>query len=114
MDNSIIVFIKGKWIVKPLSSKSMAWVGVWGGWPPEHRFEKLIPSEDSSALKVAREVAREYGLKLEVRDLASLKGWISARINKVKNTPTIIINNQRIVGVPDKDDLVEIIRNIDS
>jgi len=83
---------------------------VWGGWPPEHRFEKLILGEDMLTLKVAREVAEEHGLKLEVRDLASLRGWISARINKVKSTPTIIINHQRIKGAPSKDKLLEIIR----
>ena len=110
MVKSIIVFIKGEWNVKPYSSKSKAW--AWGGWPPEHRFEKYISREDVLALKVAREVAEEQGLKLKVRDLASLRGWISARINKVKTTPTIIVNNHRIEGVVRKDSLLRIIRSM--
>jgi|GEM_PF-2730141 len=110
MTKSIMVFIKGKWIVKPFSSASKAW--AWGGWAPKDKFEKFVSREDTLALKVAREIAEECELKLEVRDLASLRGWISARINRVKNTPTIIVNNQRIEGVPSKDKLLGTIEKI--
>jgi hypothetical protein len=106
MAKSLTLFIKAKWTVKPFSSKSTVW--VWGGWAPEHKFEKLISKEDTLALKVTREVAEERGLKIKVYDLANIKGWMFAQIKKVKVTPTIIINNHRIEGVPSKDELLAI------
>lgn len=106
MAKSVSLFIKAKWTVKPFSSESTAW--AWGGWAPEHKFEKLISKEDVLALKVTREVAEERGLKIKVYDLANIKGWIFAQIKKVKVTPTIIINNHRIEGVPSKDELLAI------
>lgn len=104
----IKVFIGAKWIVKHFSSDSSAW--AWGGWAPEHEFEKFISRDDVLALKTAREVAEECGLKLKVYDLSSLTGWISAYVNKVKITPTVLINNNRIEGLPSKDELLKIIQ----
>jgi len=106
MAKSVKLFIKAKWNVKPFSSESTAW--AWGGWAPEHKFEKLISKEDMLALKVTKEVAAEHGLKVKVYDLATIKGWIFAQIKKVKITPTIIINNHRIEGIPNKDELLGI------
>jgi len=104
MTPSIKVFVKGTWIIKPFGSDSFAW--VYGGWPPQHRFEKFVSKNDVLALRVAREVAEESGLRLRVYDLAGLRGWIFAHVNKVRLTPTIIINAQRIEGVPSKDELL--------
>jgi hypothetical protein len=106
MTKSIIVFIKVKWAVKPFSSDSHVW--IWGGWAPEHKFEKIISKDDASALKIAREIAQECGLKVKVYDLASFRGWIFAQIKKVKATPTIVMNDHRFEGVPSKDDLLAV------
>jgi len=107
MPKRIMVFVKTKWIVKPFDSQSKAW--VWGGYPPEHRFEKHVSRDDASAMRIAKEVAEEYGLELKIYDLASIRGWFSAKINKVKNTPTIIIGNNRIEGVPNKSQLLRMV-----
>jgi signal recognition particle subunit SEC65 len=109
MVKSITVFIRTKWIVKPFSSSSSAW--LYGGWPPEDKIEKELSREDALMLKNTKEVAEELGLSFDVRDLGTPRGWISAVISKVKSTPTVMIDECRVEGVVSKDDILRIIKN---
>jgi len=111
MARSIKVFIRGEWVVKPFSSNSSVW--VWASWTPEHRFEKFVSKDEVLALKMATEVAEECGLDVKVYDVANLRGWIFAHVKGVKVTPTIIINNHWIEGLPSRDEILRIIEHVE-
>jgi hypothetical protein len=100
----IIVFIKTTWVIKPYSSDRGPL--AQGSWPPENSFERVMSKRDVLALEAAKEVAEEFGLRLQVRDLATPRGWFSALINRVKATPTVIIGDLRIKEISSKDDLL--------
>jgi len=112
MAASVRIFVKGEWNVEPFKSESSAW--AWGGWPPEHRFEKLVKREDLFAAQVARALAQECGLKLHLYDLTGLKGWIIGHVYHVKTTPTIIVGDQRIEGPPSKEQFLQLLQRIKS
>jgi glutaredoxin len=65
--------------------------------------EKVISEEDKAALKLVKELYAEKSLRFRVIDVASLKGKLMARLKGVKTTPTIIVGNSRLVGVPQKE-----------
>jgi hypothetical protein len=56
-------------------------------------------------------VAEELGLNFEVRDLGTPRGWISAKISRVKSTPTVMIDERRVEGVVSKDEILRIVKN---
>jgi protein-disulfide isomerase len=68
------------------------------------KTEKVISEEDKTALKLVKELAAEKSLKFRVIDVASLKGKLRARLKGVKATPTIIVGNDRLTGVPRKEE----------
>ncbi len=111
MVRSITVFIRTKWIVKPFSSSSSAW--LYGGWPPEDKIEKELSRDDTLMLKNTKEVAEELRLSFDVRDLGTPRGWISAMASRVKSTLTVMIDERRVEGVVSKDDILRIIKNKD-
>jgi protein-disulfide isomerase len=74
------------------------------------RTEKVISEEDKAALKLVEEFAAEKKLKFRVVDVATLKGKLMARLRGVKATPTIIIGNNRLTGVPRKEEFAAILK----
>ncbi len=68
------------------------------------KTEKVISEEDKAALKFVEELAAEKNLRFRIIDVASLKGKLRARLKGVKATPTIILGNNRVVGVPKKEE----------
>ncbi len=65
-----------------------------------------MPEADASALKIAREVCEQQGLKLRIYNISTLGGRMRARLKGVKKTPTILIGNESLVGVIRKEELV--------
>ena len=68
------------------------------------KTEKVISEEDEAALKLVEELAAEKNLRFRVIDVAGLKGKLRARLKGVKATPTIIVGNNRLIGVPKKEE----------
>lgn len=68
------------------------------------KTEKVISEENEATLKLVKELATEKNLRCQVIDVASLKGKLRARLKAVKATPTIIVGNNRIVGVPQREE----------
>lgn len=68
------------------------------------KTEQVISEEDKAALKLVEEFAAEKNLRFRVIDVASLKGKLRARLKGVKATPTIIVGNNRLIGVPKKEE----------
>ncbi|MDH7564404.1 MAG: hypothetical protein QHH24_05970 [Candidatus Bathyarchaeota archaeon] len=101
MRKSITIYVKSEWKIKPFASTFTT------GHLPQHKIERFIWREDATMLKVATEVAAELGLKLEVWDLATPRGWFNALINNVKKMPTIIFSDHRLQGVVSKAELVD-------
>lgn len=66
------------------------------------KSEKIISEEDKAALKLVEELAAQNSLRLRVIDVASLRGNLRARLKGIKATPTIIVGNNRLIGVPRK------------
>lgn len=75
-----------------------------------YKSEKIIPETDQSALKVAEEVSKETGAKLKIYNISTLKGRMRARLKGIKDTPTIVIGENKIKGVPKRDQLVSLLK----
>jgi hypothetical protein len=72
--------------------------------------QKIISEEDKAALKVVEELAAENSLRLRIIDIASLKGNLRARLKGIKATPTIIVGNNRLIGVPRKEEFEALLK----
>lgn len=68
------------------------------------KSEQVLSEEDKSALKLIEEFAAEKNLRFRVIDVASLKGHLRARLKGVRATPTIIVGNNRLIGVSKKEE----------
>ena len=74
------------------------------------KTEKVISKEDEAALKLVEEIATEKNIRFQVIDVAGLKGKLRARLKGVKTTPTIIVGNNRLLGVPQKKEIEPFLR----
>lgn len=68
------------------------------------KTEKIISDEDETALQLVKTLTAKKDFKIRVVDVASLKGKMKAKLKGVKATPTIIVGNNRLVGVPKKEE----------
>jgi hypothetical protein len=82
----------------------------WCTFKETYKSEKVMPETDKAALEVAREIAKETGVKLRIYDISSFKGKIKASLRGVRKTPTIIIGKKRMEGVPKKEQLYSLVR----
>jgi hypothetical protein len=71
---------------------------------------KATSEEDEAVLNLVRELAANRGLKFQVIDVASLNGKLKARLNGIKATPTIIVGNNRLIGVPKKEEFEALLK----
>ena len=74
------------------------------------KTEEIMSEENEAALKLVEELAAEKNLRCRVIDVTSLKGRLRARLKGVKSTPTIIVGNNRIVGMPQKEEFEVLLR----
>jgi hypothetical protein len=74
------------------------------------KTEKIISEEDKAALKLVKELAVEKNLRFRVIDVASLRGKLRARLKGVRATPTIIVGNSRLTGVPKKEEFEALLK----
>ena len=68
------------------------------------KTERVMSEEDKAALELVKELAEEKNFKFQVIDVASLKGKLRAKLRRVKTTPTIIVDNNRLTGVPQREE----------
>ena len=68
------------------------------------KTEKIISDDDKAALQLVKTLTAKKDFKIRVVDVASLKGKMKAKLKGVKATPTIIVGNNRLVGVPKKEE----------
>ena len=62
------------------------------------RTEKVMSESDQAAIKIAKEIAGEKGLSVDIYNIRNARGRIMAKLRHVKTTPTIIIGHSRIEG----------------
>ena len=74
------------------------------------KTEKVVSEEDKAVLKLIKELAAEKNFRFRVIDVASLNGKLRARLRGVKATPTIIVGNGRLTGVPQKEEVEALLR----
>jgi hypothetical protein len=110
MTKFITVFIRTTWVIKPYSSGDSPL--AQGSWPPENIVTRVMSRRDALALEAAKEVAEEFRMRLEVRDLATPRGWFSALINRVKVTPMVIVDDLRVEEITSKDDLLRLMKKV--
>ena len=60
------------------------------------RKEQVLPESHRQVINIARKVAEEKGMKLQIYDVSSKKGRLRALLASVNETPTMIVRNQRI------------------
>jgi hypothetical protein len=69
---------------------------------------KALTGADISALQIVQDVADKKMWKVKVYDISSFSGKMKARMNEIRTTPTLLINNFRIEGVPERDRLLSL------
>ena len=58
--------------------------------------EHVLPESHKEVISIARKMAEERGMKLQVFDVSLGRGRLRARLAGVSETPAIIVRNQRI------------------
>jgi hypothetical protein len=69
------------------------------------KIEKMISEEEKAALTLAETFANHRKFHIDVIDMANVKGKLRARLKGIKSTPTIVIGNKQLVGVPKKEEI---------
>jgi hypothetical protein len=69
------------------------------------KTEKMISEEEQAALTLTKTFANIGKFHVDVIDVASLKGKLRAKLKGIKSTPTIIVQNKQLVGVPKKEEI---------
>jgi len=72
-------------------------------------LESVLPESHKQAIKIAEKVAQEKGIKLKVYNTSSTKGKLKAVFKGVKETPTVIIESQKITGEITENKLVSLL-----
>ena len=81
----------------------------WCTFKETLKTEKVMPEADRLALEVVNEIARERGLEVEVCDVSCFKGKLKAKSKGITQTPTIVIGEKRIEGIPEKKQILSIL-----
>jgi len=61
-------------------------------------YESVLPETHIHAIKIAEKIAKEKGMGLQVHNTSTRLGKLNAFLKGVKETPTVIIDNQKITG----------------
>ncbi len=61
-------------------------------------YESVLPETHIHAIKIAEKIAKEKGMVLQVHNTSTRFGKLDAFLKGVKETPTVIIGNQKITG----------------
>jgi hypothetical protein len=62
-----------------------------------YKKEHVLPESHKQMVNIARKLAEEKGMKLQICDVSSRTGSLRARLARVSKTPTMIVGNRRIV-----------------
>jgi hypothetical protein len=68
------------------------------------KTEKIISEEEKAALRLVETLCEDKDIKIQIVNVASLKGKLKARRRGVKSTPTIVAGNKHLVGVPKREE----------
>jgi len=74
------------------------------------KTSKLMSETNVAALEVVKDIAENRGIKVEVIDTSTFTGKLKAAFEGVKNTPTIIVGEKKIEGVPNKDQILKLLQ----
>lgn len=62
-----------------------------------YKKERVLPELQKEMVDIARKLAEEKGMRLQVCDVSSRTGSLRARLAHVGKIPTMIVGNRRIV-----------------
>lgn len=83
----------------------------WCTFKEGDKKEKIMPEQDKTALGIAEKVAKENGFRIKVHNVSSFGGRLRARRRGVKNTPTIVVGEQKIEGVPTREQILSLLHH---
>lgn len=98
----------GAYIGRPI--KSLGQFDHWCTFKETLKTERVVSDADKLALELANEIAREKGLQIEVCDVSSFKGKLKCKSKGVTKTPTIIVGDARIEGIPTKEQMLNLLK----
>jgi hypothetical protein len=79
-------------------------------WKDTFKTEKVMSEADRITLEVVNEVAKEKGVKVELIDVSTFSGKLKAKRAGVKETPTIIVGENKIEGIPEKEQNLKLLQ----
>jgi len=75
-----------------------------------YKMDQIMPEIDQQVLKVVSEIADEKELTVKLYDVATWKGRLKALLKGVKETPTVVVGDKRIVGPVTRDELENLLK----
>ena len=115
MGRSIEIYIRNEDVLVPVSAYLpilSSTLSKWSFLPKDilkvYSKVRVVPEEDRKALEIASEVSRKMKVRLKIYDICSWEGKLKAKLKRVKKTPTIIVGNRKIEGVPEKEELISL------
>jgi protein-disulfide isomerase len=76
--------------------------------------EVVLPESHRQVISIARKMAEEKGMKLQIYDVSSKEGRLRALLAGVNETPTMIVRNQRITENITEEKLLSILEQTHS
>jgi len=74
------------------------------------KTEKIISEEEKAALKLVKTLCERGDYKIQIISVSNLKGKMKARLKGIKSTPTIVVGNKHLVGVPKKEEFEALLK----
>lgn len=101
MRRVIEVFIRNEKVEVPCGyAETVSGHRCAGGFPgtgeQTFRTEKVLNEADRQVLEIAQKVAGAKNLQVKIHDVCTLSGKIRARLMGIKETPTIVVEGQKI------------------
>jgi len=69
---------------------------------------RTLLENDNIAFEIVHEIAKERNWKVQVCDVSSFTGKIKARLKGINQTPVVVIDDHRIEGVPNRQQLMSL------
>lgn len=70
-----------------------------------YRTDQIMPEVDQQMLRMVLEIAQEKELVVKLYDVATWRGRLKAFLKGVKETPTVVVGDKRIVGAVTRNEL---------
>jgi hypothetical protein len=110
MADKIEVYIKNEEVVTGRSYIGRPIADHWCTFKETVKMEKVLSEADRQTLEIVKEIAEKKNLSVMVYNVSHFTAKIRGKSKGVTKTPTIIIGDAKIEGVPDKEQILKLLQ----